>query len=316
MKNLLLSVAALTLAAPLFTGSAMGQSAQTAPAKLIAPNLIAEGRHMTVLNAQNLSDRRYSVPAPSADATQFDFTLKGYVFGIRLITANYMGYEDGDRYAAYTDMRTTGLGALVKKMDIWSVTSGRILADGTPRPDFHVQQNTDKKNRRVEMNYDHDARSVDVAIVPPLGSQGVPPASPEQRYSAFDTISALLRMTHKGRQEASQLCSGRVPIFDSKQHYTLRLAPVGTDRVKFLGDRDEAIHCHAYYEPIAGYDPEDLPNAEEAGTPVDLYFRYYPEVDMHVPVRFSYKISGFRAVIKMDDLTLVTPEGTVISQES
>ncbi|WP_298913477.1 DUF3108 domain-containing protein [uncultured Algimonas sp.] len=290
---------------------ALTQSPPPAPV-----NVIDQGRHMAALNDQTFGDGTYVVPPAPDGATQFAFTLKGYVFGLRLIKASYLGYESDRTYAAYTDMRTSGLGALLKKMDIWAVTRGRIAPDGAMRPDFHVQQNTDKKNRRVEMNYDNAARTIDVAIVPPLGSQGVPPASPEQRYGAFDTITTLLHMARRGRGDAADLCRGRVPVFDSKQHYNLRLEPVGDGRAKFLGDTQPAIHCHAFYEPVAGFDPEDLPDAEEAGTPVDVYFRYYPSADLHVPVRFSYKVSGFTAIIKMSELVLIAPDGTVVHEKA
>lgn len=267
---------------------------------------------MSVLNEQTFGDDPYVIPAAPEGATQFAFTLKGYVFGIRLIKASYLGFEAEQDYAVYTDMKTAGLAALLKKLDIWAVTRGTVMADGSLRPDFHVQQNTDKKNRRVEMTYDNSARSVDVTIVPRLGSQGTPPATPAQRYSAHDTPTALLQMMRRGRTDAASLCTGKVPIFDSKQHYNLRLSPVGTEKVKFLGDKDQTIHCYAYYEPVSGFDAEDLPDAEEVGTPIDVYFKYYPDVDMHVPVRFAYRISSFKAVIKMTDLIFVTPEGDVI----
>ncbi|GLQ21920.1 DUF3108 domain-containing protein [Algimonas porphyrae] len=313
MKQSILTATAL--GATLMGGLAAGHGAlaQTAPATV---NLIGEARHISVLNDQNLGERQWIVPAPSADANQFAFTMKGYVFGIKLLNVSYFGYEDTQDYAAYADIRTSGLGALLKKMDIWSVTRGRITGDGDLRPDFHVQQNTDKKNRRVEMVYDNDAAEVTVDIVPPLGSQGIPPATPDERFAAYDTITALLHMTRKGRQDAASLCSGRVPVFDSKQHYNLRLSPVGDARVKYLGDKQTAIHCHAYYEPISGFDPEDLPDAEEAGTPVDIYFNYYPDIDMHVPVRFAYRISSFKAIIKMTGLVMVTPDGEVITIDS
>ncbi|MGJ8561026.1 MAG: DUF3108 domain-containing protein [Litorimonas sp.] len=307
MKNLLLTSAVVIAALP-----ALAQSAPTSA----AVNLIAEGRHMPVLNEQTFGDAPYIVPAAPEGSTQFAFTLKGYVFGIRLIKATYLGYETDTEYAAYTDMKTSGLAALLQKLDIWAVTRGTIGANGSLRPDFHVQQNTDKKNRRVEMNYDNAARSVDVNIIPRLGSQGVPPASPEERFAAYDTVTALMEMMRKGRQDAASLCQGSVPIFDSKQHYNLRLAPVGTASVKFLDDKDKAIHCYAYYEPVSGFDAEDLPDVEEAGTPVDIYFKYYPEVDMHVPVRFAYRISSFKAIIKMTGMIFVTPEGEVITAEN
>ena len=273
----------------------------------VAPNLLDGAANLAVLNAQTYPDSTpYVVPPAPAGATQFAFSMKGYVFGFRVVRASYVGYTGDTDYVAYADVRTSGLGALLKKMEIWSVSRGRVLPGGELRPTFHVQQNTDKKNRRVEMNY--GASAVDVDIRPPLGSQGVPPATPDERFNALDTVTALLHMTRRGEE----VCSGSVPVFDSKQRYNLRLAPVGEARVKYLGDKQAATHCHVYYEPIAGYDPEDLPSAEEESTPVDVYFRYYPEVDMHVPVRFAYKVSGFTAVIKMSDLVLVTPDGDIL----
>ncbi len=254
-----------------------------------------------VLNEQNLGDTTYTLPTPDADTTQIRMKLKGYVFGLRVIRSDIIAQFDDKDYVAYTDAKSSGLAALLKKMEIWAVTRGTYDATGL-RPDWHVQQNTDKKNRRVEMNYDRNVGTVDVAIVPPLGSQGVPPATPQDRYASNDTISGILHLMMMGTKIDGELCTGRVPFFDSKQHYNLRLERIGTKRVKFDGDKEEAIHCRAYYEPIAGYDPEDLPSEEEAETPINVYFKFYEEAGVHIPVRFTYKISGFKAVIKVDDI--------------
>lgn len=272
-------------------------------------NLLLKGENTAVLNVQNLSNTSYTLPAPGPDATQIRMKMKGYVFGIRVIKSDLITWFDDKNYAAYTDAKSSGLAALLKKMEIWAVTKGRYDQTGL-RPDWHVQQNTDKKNRRVEMNYDRKAGAVDVAIVPRLGSQGVPPATPKERYNANDTISGIMHLMMMGTKIDGELCEGRVPFFDSKQHYNLRLERVGEKRVKFDGDKEEAIHCRAYYEPIAGYDPEDLPSEEEAATPINVYFKYYEEAGVHVPVRFTYKVSGFKAVIKVDDIEIIPASGT------
>lgn len=277
-----------------------------AVAQTAVPNLMDKGRSISVLNDQNLGSTSYHLPAPTADATQLRMNMKGYVFGFRIVRSDFISWFDGQNYAAYADMKSSGLAALLKKMEIWSVTKGRYDRRGM-RPDWHVQQNTDKKNRRVEMNYDRKASKVNIDIVPPLGSQGVPPATPKERYSANDTISGLLHLTMQGTHVDGELCTGRIPFFDSKQHYYLRLERVGTKKVKFNGKKEQTIHCRAYYEPIAGYDPEDLPSAEEAGTPLNVYIKYFEEADLHIPVRFTYKISGFKAVVKVTDIEFVTP---------
>lgn len=297
-----------TLSGTLWIALAVSAMAQiSAPAPV---NLLETSRNMAVLNDQNLGERQYIVPPPSAAATQFSFTLKGYVFGIRLVRANFTGYVDERDYAAYTDVKTSGLGALLKSLEIWSVTRGRVSSDGDLRPDFTVQQNLNKKNRRVEMNYDHASANVDIQIVPPNGSFGTPPATRDQQYLSYDAVTALLQITRKGRQSEAELCQGSVPVFDSKQHYNLRLEPAGPDsvnyrRVKYLGKKQRAIHCHIYYEPVSGFDPEDLPSPEEAQTPISVYFRYAEDAQMHVPVRFTYKISGFTAVVKLDEFRLI-----------
>lgn len=261
---------------------------------------------MAVLNAQNLTARQYTVPPAPTDATQFRYEMKGYVFGLRMIKSNYAGYISPTHYAAYADIKTSGLGALLKKLEIWAVSTGRVSKNGLS-PEFHVQQNQDKKNRRVEMNYDYTASAIDVNIVPALGSQGVPPASPAERFSADDTITAVLNLMTRGTYLDGALCDGTVRVFDSKQHYGLRMERDGTDMRKFGEDEVETVRCKIYYEPINGFDPEDLPEAEEGATPVTAYFVPRPDLGLNIPLRFTYDISGFKAVIKLTEWEVLPP---------
>ena len=267
--------------------------------------MIDQTRNLSALNDGNINAKTYALPPAPDYATEFDFKLKGYVFGLRMIKASYTGWFDGNRYTAYTDLKTSGLGALLKKLEIWAVTTGHYSHSGLT-PSFHIQQNLDKKNRRVEMNYDNIVRSVDVAIEPRLGSQGLPPASPSERYSADDTISAILNLMMRGQKIDGPVCSGTVRVFDSKQHYGLRMIQDGTRRIKFDGEKIETIRCLVYYEPISGFDPEDLPNTEEGGTPIKVYMKEFDELGLYVPIRFTYKISSIKAVIKLDEMVFQT----------
>ena len=283
-------------------------AAQTSPSTAPpVPNLIGQERNFAVLNNGNFDETLYTVPAPNADAAQFRFKLKGYVFGFRMIKANYSGYYTDQSYAAYADIKTSGLGALLKKMEIWAVTRGKWAIQSGLKPDFHVQQNMDKKNRRVEMNYDNTARAIDVHIVPRLGSQGVPPASPEERYAANDTLSAILAMMMQGAQTEGRVCEGRVPVFDSKQHYNLRMEKVEILTYSYKKRDLPAIKCHVYYEPVSGFDPEDLPDSEEESTPIQVYFTKMDNLGLYVPLKFTYKISSIKATIKVDDMVIIPP---------
>jgi len=280
---------------------------------LASASLLDETRNLAVLNEGNINPKVYTLPPTPISATEFDFKLKGYVFGLRMIKANYTGWFDQSRYTAYADIKTSGLGALLKKLEIWAVTTGRHSRSGL-KPKFHIQQNLDKKNRRVEMNYDNVANAIDVAIVPPLGSQGLPPASPAERFRADDTISAILNLMMRGQKIDEPVCSGTVKVFDSKQHYGLRMVQDGTKRLKFQGEKIETIKCLVYYEPISGFDPEDLPNIEEGGTPIKIYMKDFPDIGLYIPIRFTYKISSIKAVIKLDEMQVKLPNKGLSTQ--
>ena len=248
-------------------------------------------------------------PAP-VDATRIDARLKGYVLGFKVIDARYDGWIGADSYAVRARLGTAGLGALLRKLDVWAVTEGRWDANGL-HPTYHLQQNTDKKRRRVEMRYDYGARSVDVSVIPPNGSQGVPPASAPERFGADDTVSTFLNLMVRRPLLGLPTCGGAVEVFDSKQRYNLRLAERDFDADgKSGGYRGPLRECEVFYEPVSGFDPEDLPDAEEGSTPVRMRVGELDGFD--VPLRFSYRISGFRAVIKTDRITLTRPDGTVV----
>jgi len=91
------------------------------------------------------------------------------------------------------------------------------------------------------------------------------------------------------------------------RHYNLRLERIGAAKERVGGKKVPTTLCHVYYEPINGFDPEDLPSTEEGTTPVKVEFMARPDLGLNVPVRFTYKISAIKAVIKLDEMAWITP---------
>ncbi len=240
---------------------------------------------------------------PASADVQVRVKLKGYVLGIKMIRADYQAGFSDTEYTTLARLKTSGLAALLKKFKISASTTGKIVGNDL-RPIQHIQQNHDKKNRRVEMNYGPNA--VDISIIPRLGSQGKPPATPKQRFESDDAMTALLNIMMRGYKTADSPCTGLVPVFDSKQHYNLRLEPAGTKRIKQRGYKGDTIKCLVYYEPVSGFDPEDLPSEEEASTPINMYLAHFEQAGLYIPVRMTYKISGFKAVIKAREISITT----------
>jgi hypothetical protein len=110
-------------------------------AQTYTPNLMTKGANISVLNAQNFGDNSYRLPVPNADTTQIRVNMKGYVFGFRVIRSDLIAQFDDRNYAAYTDAKSSGLAALLKKMEIWAVTRGTYDRGGL-RPDWHVIRKT------------------------------------------------------------------------------------------------------------------------------------------------------------------------------
>lgn len=235
---------------------------------------------------------------PAKGETAFDIKLKGYVFGIKLMDARFKGNVGKKHYNVYSDMKTSGIAALVKKQRLWSWTEGRYdKAD--LRPIRHTQQNMNKKSRQIKQFWDYKNDNLIQKIRPAYGSMGKPPATEAQRLWSDDVNSALLKIVMMEHRVDGKVCEGRIPVFDGKQHYNLLFKKLGNQQVKYDGRYYPGVKCHAWVDPVSGFDPEDLPSAEEKAKPVTFYMINRPEFGAYMPVKFTYKISGFSATVKV-----------------
>ena len=91
--------------------------ASFAVSTLASASFIDQSRNVPTLNEGNINQTEYNLPDTPKNAVEFDFKLKGYVFGLRMIKASYTGWYDENRYTVYSDLKTSGLGALLKKLE-------------------------------------------------------------------------------------------------------------------------------------------------------------------------------------------------------
>jgi hypothetical protein len=186
-------------------------------------------------------------------------------------------------YDAQAYVEAAGLAALFTDFDIRAEVEGRRGSSGA-RPDryAHVER-TGRKVRSVEVSFGTGA-AVSVAE-PPFGSLGQPPASAADRTGVIDPMTAFFRLSDRMSARGGPGCSGRLPVFDGKQRYNLRLEDGGTRQARTRAWRGEVRVCNAYYEPISGYDPEDYPSASELRHPLSIWIAHFPEAGVSMPVR-------------------------------
>ena len=237
------------------------------------------------------SDEAVSAPEIAEDAVRVSARYASSVlfFKVGEITLDARFGEAG--YAAESYIEAAGLAALFTDFDIRAEVSGQG-GNGAREPQIyeHVER-TGSKVRSVRIEFsDIVARS---EAEPPFGSWGVPPASDSDRTDVIDPMTAFFELSR--RLEGGEGCQGRLAVFDGKARYDLRLETVGTDRVRTRAWRGDALLCHAWYEPISGYDPEDYPSASELRHPLVLWLAPIAGDSAYLPVRLHTR-AGFGGV--------------------
>jgi len=244
------------------------------------------------LTSTGVSGATDAVDAPAPPPMNINISYAGSVIIFRVANIQLSGQISDAGYGANARFTTAGLAALFSDADIEAGISG--YADGALRPWRYQHLNhSSGSGRIVGIDFPQGVATADV--VPPFGSMGEPPASEGQRDGAVDPISALLRLGLMQSSDPGELCSGRIPVFDGKARYDLRLNVAGSNTIRTRAYRGEAVRCHAFYEPIAGYDPEDLPSESDIAEPIVLWLAPFADGEIHLPVRIRTN-SGFGAI--------------------
>jgi hypothetical protein len=200
-------------------------------------------------------------------------------------------FAHGD-YVAQTRLRAAGLAALFTDFDIRAEVTGQIGRTGPQPTRYSHIERIGSKVRALEMSFEGDMATASAS--PPFGSLGQPAATAEQRRGTIDPMSAVFLLSTTLSPD-QPVCSGRIPVFDGKARYDLRLENAGFERVRTAAWRGDAVVCQVWYEPIAGYDPEDYPSEEELTHPLTIWLAPFDAGRFHVPVKIHTR-AGFGGV--------------------
>ncbi|MBL4544901.1 MAG: DUF3108 domain-containing protein [Oceanicaulis sp.] len=113
---------------------------------------------------------------------------------------------------------------------IWTFApnvEGHLTPAGPVPVHYGHNETTPSKTRLLDVDFTEN-----VALAhadPPFGSLGIPPASTADRTGVLDPMTAFLRSRKPWLWRKSGL-RGRVPVFDGKQRYNLRLEPGGRNK--------------------------------------------------------------------------------------
>jgi hypothetical protein len=198
-----------------------------------------------------------------------------------------------ETYQASARFTAAGLAALFTDADIEAGVSGYREGEQLQPWRYSHLNHASSKNRVVAIDFPEGVATPD--IEPPFGSMGEPPATDEERAGAADPLSTLLAMGLGAVERGTSHCDGTLPVFDGRARYNLRFEDGGTDRVRTRAWTGDAVVCHAYYEPVSGYEADEFPTEDDISRPITFWMAPVHGGDIHVPVRIRTN-AGFGGV--------------------
>ena len=208
---------------------------------------------------------------------------------LRVVSMELTSEVAGDRYRATTAFKTEGLYGLLFPWHAESESQGR-REGALLQPCWHRADGVYRSERRtVAIDYQPDG-AVDAHVTPPPEDK-VRDAVPEalQRATVDPLTAGLLAVGAE--------CQGRLPVFDGRRRYDLRLeelAPAMVPESSGALYEGSARRCRATVEARAGYWRDD---PRKSGKPTTLDF-WIASPGEHLPgVPVYLELSGARGTL-------------------
>ena len=190
---------------------------------------------------------------------------------IKVLDLQFQQHIGAGAFDTGAQLRSYGLLAAFKHFDIKASARGRLGGQGPEPESFDYVNHDGKRVRHVTVNWRRDA--VAMTSAPPFSDLGDPPASLEQRQTAADPLTQLMRMTVA---MPNRPCEGAPMLFDGKQLYQLAFdnaaAADPDDDQRALGITRIA-RCTMHYNEVAGFKKKPAAKRNNGlNSPIDIAF--------------------------------------------
>lgn len=179
--------------------------------------------------------------------------------GLNLGKLTFSTNVSGDSYAVEGVGRLEFLSGVFWKLEGGTESNGAITASGPQPSAFSFHFENGKKRGQLDMTFRGNAVTDISSNLPDAANQPrYVPVSRADMTGVLDPLSALfLSAKGNGRKIDSSVCDKRVPVFDGKHRFDIKLSHKQTVQVKPRGARGSysgpAVICRVKYIPISGY---------------------------------------------------------------
>jgi hypothetical protein len=220
---------------------------------------------------------------------KFEATYKATLAGLAVGTGTLVVDISRNRYTAVASGKTLGLmralsGGTGEGSAQGSITGKKLLATG------YSHAIKGKKLQVVKMLL-AGGNVKQVAVEPepkPSDDTGVVELTDAHKHGVVDPLSAGIVPAAGANGVGPEACAHKLPIFDGRMRFDLKLAYKRQETVQAEGYRGPAVVCSVTFEPIGGYNKEkftikylreardmELWLAPVAGTPFLAPYRIY-----------------------------------------
>ena len=167
-----------------------------------------------------------------------------------------------------------------------TASSGKVMAKRPSPYSYSFGYRSGDKGETVDVKFSNNIVE-EIAVTPPQRqSASRIPITRKHMLNVVDPLSAVVMLTNIGsNKRGSEVCSRRLPIFDGKQRYDLKLSYKGAKAVTTShGYSGQAYICKVKFVPIAGHKRGDDENefaAKNEG--IELWMIPLAKADLYVP---------------------------------
>jgi hypothetical protein len=164
-------------------------------------------------------------------------------------------------------------------------SSGQVMAR-LPRP-YAYRFGYQTSDRRETIDIKFSSNGVEEIAVNPPQRQSASriPVTRKHMLNVVDPLSAIVMLANVGTNKSGeQVCGRRLPIFDGKARYDLKLTYKSTKRVTSDSFTGPAYICKVKFLPIAGHRPDDDESEFAAKTEnMEVWMIPLAKAELYVP---------------------------------
>ncbi len=169
-----------------------------------------------------------------------------------------------------------------------TTSTGAVTKNGPQPASFAFDFKTKKSRGELAMMFEGNAVTHIMARPPFVENPKDIPVTSAHVKGVLDPLSAMFFTAKTDKLNADgSICPGRIPVFDGKQRFDLKLSHKKTVKVKKRGKggyRGQAVVCRIKYIPIAGYKPGNSGvEFMSATNDIEVWLIKVPSQSMYVP---------------------------------